>query len=302
MSDAKAAAAAPAAGDCGPEGELSAKVMASNTMPICKYGLACRIITPEEEMSTKSPKEEQHWYKFQHPCFFCLKDGHPDLGPPGVKCPLHPRLGMTGRGGVCPPVLAELAAKHQCTNMDPDHRRCFRHPEDDEEKVEIVDEAPDELDEQVMKDEAEWTPPELGDVSEDAAMEAKQEAAEAASSGDLARAVACYSTALKGAPSALTYAKRAEALLKLGHPTPALADCIEALKVNPDSAKTYKVAAKALTKQGEFEKAYEKICTGMKLDYDDDAAELQKTLKAKLDKMKKIAAQRARAAEADGAE
>ena len=40
---------------------------------------------------------------------------------------------------------------------------------------------------------------ELGDVSEDAAMEAKQEAAEAASSGDLARAVACYSTALKGA-------------------------------------------------------------------------------------------------------
>ena len=66
--------------------------------------------------------------------------------------------------------------------MDPDHRRCFRHPEDDEEKIEIVDEAPDELDEQVMKDEAEWTPPEFGDVSEDAAMEAKQEAAEAVSS------------------------------------------------------------------------------------------------------------------------
>ena len=88
----------------------------------------------------------------------------------------------------------------------------------------------------------------------------------------------------------------------LGHPTPALADCMQALKVNPDSAKTYKVAAKALTKQGEFEKAYEKICTGMKLDYDDDAAELQKTLKAKLDKMKKIAAQRARAAEAEAAE
>ena len=36
--------------------------------------------------------------------------------------------------------------------------------------------------------------------------------------------------------------------------------------------------------------------------YDDDAAELQKTLKAKLDKMKKIAAQRARAAEAETAE
>ena len=218
--------------DCGEDGELAAaaKAMASNTMPICKYGLACRIITPEEEMSTKSPKEEQHWYKFQHPCFWCLKDGHPELVRRD-EVPAAPRR-HDGRGGVACRCSRRWWL-HQCTNMN-STTGAASAPEDDEEKIEIVDEAPDDLDEQVMKDEAEWTPPELGDVSEDAAMEAKQEAAEAASSGDLARAVACYSTALKGAPSALTYAKRAEALLKLGHPTPALADCIEALKVNPD--------------------------------------------------------------------
>ena len=37
-------------------------------------------------------------------------------------------------------------------------------------------------------------------------------------------------------PSALLYAKRAEALLKLGHPSAAVADCEKALELNPDSA------------------------------------------------------------------
>ena len=42
--------------------------------------------------------------------------------------------------------------------MDPDHRRCFRHPEDDPEVVEAeVDEAPDELDQAVLPDEAACT-------------------------------------------------------------------------------------------------------------------------------------------------
>ena len=96
MADAKAAAAAaPVAGDCGEEGEL-AKAMASNTMPICKYGLACRIITPEEEMSTKSPKEEQPWYKFQHPCFWCLKDGHPELRSARHEVPAASPIGHDG--------------------------------------------------------------------------------------------------------------------------------------------------------------------------------------------------------------
>ena len=166
-----------------------------------RSGLACRIITPEEEMSTKSPKEEQHWYKFQHPCFWCLKDGHPELGPPGMKCPLHPRLGMTGRGGVCPPVLAEMAAKHQCTNMDPDHRRCFRHPVDDFVAEEVVDETPDELDLAVVRDEPSWSSPDVGSVSEEEAMEAKAAAAPSWIDARTSEATASSSNASTDRPS-----------------------------------------------------------------------------------------------------
>ena len=169
--------------------------------------------------------------------------------------------------------------------------------------VEVVDESVDELDEAVMKDEQDWTPPVVGDVSEDAAMEAKNEAAEAAANGDWAAAVNAYTKVLAGAPSALTYAKRAEALLKLGHVTAALVDCEKALEKNPDSAKPYKIAAKALTKKGDWTSAYEKVCVGVKIDWDEDAAELQKILKAKCDKMKKIEqlhAQRAATAASKG--
>ena len=85
-----------------------------------------------------------------------------------------------------------------------------------------------------------------------------------------------------------------EALLRLGRPSAAAADCEKALELNPDSAKAYKVAGKALTKTGDFEGAYAKLCTGNKIDEDEDSAALQKTLKAKCDKMKKIGAQRAK--------
>merc|ERR1712087_318649 len=105
-----------------------------------------------------------------------------------------------------------------------------------------------------------------------------------------AAAVLAYSKALAAQPSALTYAKRAEALLKLGFPTPALTDCEAASQLNPDSAKAYKVAAKALTKKGEFEKAYAKLCIGNKIDEDEESATLQKTLAAKCAKLKKIQA------------
>ena len=63
-------------------------------------------------------------------------------------------------------------------------------------------------------------------------------------------------------------------------------------------AKPYKVMAKALSQKGDFEGAYVKVCTGIKVDYDEDAAALQKALKVKVDKIKKNAEIRAKAAAA----
>jgi hypothetical protein len=158
-----------------------------------------------------------------------------------MKCPLDPKLG--------PPCMADMIVP--CTNMDPLHRKCFRHPEDDIVVEEVIDEAPDEMDAAVIRDEEPWTAPEVGDVSEDAAMEAKMAAAEAAANGDYASAAASYSTALAANPSALTYAK---------------------------------------------------LCVGNKIDEDEGSAALQKRLKAKVDKLKKIAEQRAKREAAAAAE
>ena len=288
------------------------KAMASNTMPKCKYGLACRIIDPKVEMTSHLPIEQQHWYKFQHPCFWICKEGHPEIGPPGQYCPLHTRFGMdgVGRSRPCPPIFADymmksttdepwtLGGKGRAPAVDPDLRRCFRHADDDAVVEEVVDETADELDGAVLLDEKSWSPPECGTVNEEDAMEAKMAAAEAASNGDFEGAVAGYSKSLAANPSALTYAKRAEALLKLGYPSAAIADCDKALEINPDSAKTYKVAAKALTTVGKFDDAYKRLCIGNKIDEDEDSAALQKTLKLKVDKMKKIGEQRAKRAEA----
>lgn len=266
--------------------------MASNTMPKCKYGLACRIIDPKVEGTANLPLNRQHWYKFQHPCYWVCKEGHPELGPPGMKCPLDPKLG--------PPCMADMIVP--CTNMDPLHRKCFRHPEDDIVVEEVIDEAPDEMDAAVIRDEEPWTAPEVGDVSEDAAMEAKMAAAEAAANGDYASAAASYSTALAANPSALTYAKRAEALIQMGRPSAALSDCEKAIELNPDSAKAYKVAGKALHATGDWAGAYAKLCVGNKIDEDEGSAALQKRLKAKVDKLKKIAEQRAKREAAAAAE
>ena len=251
-------------------------------------------------------------YKFQHPCYWICKEGHPEIGPPGQLCPLATRFGMdgVGRSRPCPPSFEEMVLKSttdepwrpggngRAPAVDPDLRRCFRHPVDDAIVEEVIDETPDELDEAVLHDEKAWSPPECGAVDEEAAMEAKMAAAEAMANGDFEAAVAGYSKSLAAAPSALTFAKRAEALLKLGLPTAAIADCEKAKELNPDSAKPYKVAAKALAKKGEFAAAYSKVCVAMKIDYDDDDAEFQKALKAKCDKMKKIGEQRAKRADA----
>ena len=72
----------------------------------------------------------------------------------------------------------------------------------------------------------------------DKAGDFKQEAADLKGNGDWQGALDKYTQAVLAAPpSALLYANRALALLKLGRPNAAERDCDAALKENPDSAK-----------------------------------------------------------------
>jgi tetratricopeptide (TPR) repeat protein len=72
----------------------------------------------------------------------------------------------------------------------------------------------------------------------DKAGDCKQEAADCKSSGNWEGALANYTEAVLAAPpSALLYANRANALVKLGRFDAAERDCDLALKENPDSAK-----------------------------------------------------------------
>jgi suppressor of tumorigenicity protein 13 len=74
-------------------------------------------------------------------------------------------------------------------------------------------------------------------------------------------------------PSPLTFAKRAECFLKLRKPNAAVRDCDAALKLNPDSAKSYKVRGKAYRLLGEYERALADLSTGQNCDFDESTQE-----------------------------
>merc|ERR1719450_187502 len=84
-------------------------------------------------------------------------------------------------------------------------------------------------------------------------------AAEAVSNGDYAKAIECFTTAIKLMPSPLVYAKRADCYLKLKKPVAAQRDCDKALASNPDSAKALRVRG-----------------TAQRIHYDDSIDDIQK--------------------------
>lgn len=60
------------------------------------------------------------------------------------------------------------------------------------------------------------------------------------------KAVDSYTAALLiGNPTALLYTRRAEVLLKLQRYVAAIRDCDEALKLNPDNARAYRIRGTA---------------------------------------------------------
>merc|ERR1712151_1357469 len=79
-----------------------------------------------------------------------------------------------------------------------------------------------------------------------------------------------------GCASALLYSRRAGVLMQLGRPHAVVNDCTAALAVNPDSAKAFKMRARANAKLEFWEQANLDFQTGLKLDFDDDTEEESK--------------------------
>ena len=66
---------------------------------------------------------------------------------------------------------------------------------------------------------------------------------------------------------------------RLKRPMAAIRDCTEALKLNPDSAKAYKIRGKSYRRLRDFEKAHKDLAEAQKIDFDDDIEEIQKLKK-----------------------
>jgi len=81
------------------------------------------------------------------------------------------------------------------------------------------------------------------------------------------------------------YATRAQLLLNMKKPNAAIRDCDAAIKINPDSAKAYKVRGKAHRRLGHYEQALKDVQVGQKLDFDPDSVELEKFLCPRVEKI-----------------
>ena len=110
----------------------------------------------------------------------------------------------------------------------------------------------------------------------DKTMTKKQDAAEAKESGDLVKALECYTEAILSSPanpSALLYSNRAAALLTLSRPLAAERDCNLALAINPDSARALRVRGKVYKELLKWELALKDLSAAQSIDFDEGTVE-----------------------------
>lgn len=135
---------------------------------------------------------------------------------------------------------------------------------------------------------------ECGEEDRDAANSIKGKAMAAQGSGDHAEALKLFSEAIQRCPRmAILYASRASLLLVMKRPNAAIRDCDVAVKLNPDSAKAYKVRGKAYRYLGMYDKAKKDLQYGNKLDFDDSTFAVQKFVEGRLKAKEELEMKRA---------
>lgn len=108
----------------------------------------------------------------------------------------------------------------------------------------------------------------------DQANDLRSKAAAAYSEQNYEESVKLFTEAIQlNSRSALYYAKRGQAYLKLVKPNACIRDCDRALEINPDSATAYKFRGRANRLLGKWEEAAKDLRQACKLDFDEEADE-----------------------------
>lgn len=115
---------------------------------------------------------------------------------------------------------------------------------------------------------------EISEEDTDKADEKRREAMGQFSEGNIEKAVELYTEAIKLNPnSALLFAKRGQAYLKLSKPNACIKDCSRALELNCDSAAAYKFRGRAYRLIGKWEEAAKDLRQACNIDFDEQTDE-----------------------------
>lgn len=160
-------------------------------------------------------------------------------------------------------------------------------PKDDSDSEDISDYVEEEMDASVISNEGvigpeedplpeqfEFSGQEISEEDLESAEKHRSNAMSEMSEGKFAEAVEAFTSAIKCNPdSAMLYAKRANALMKLKRVKAVIADCDQAIKRNPDSALAHKLRGRAYRLLGEWKSAAVDLRKACNLDCDEQAIE-----------------------------
>lgn len=124
---------------------------------------------------------------------------------------------------------------------------------------------------------------ELTEEEQDKQNGLKQQGSDALEDGKQDLALEKFTEAIAvGCASAMLYSRRAQLLFQMDRPRAAVNDCTAALAVNPDSAKAFKIRARAYVKLELLEEAHSDFQTALKIDFDEQTEEDSKDVAAKV--------------------
>lgn len=114
----------------------------------------------------------------------------------------------------------------------------------------------------------------------------EKEAVKALEKGDTAKAIECYTDAMrKGGATAMMLATRAALLLKARRPLACIRDCTASLVINPSLVKAYRLRGAAHRRLAHWNKAGRDIAEAQKLKFDSSVAQMQKFVAEQVEQM-----------------